>query len=73
MKQIIVVVNTGISNIKQATDNAIESEPGSVALVDGVIHYHWWYIPYIYGKYWYEVEGTPLIDPKLREELTTDK
>ena len=65
VKRIYMIIGTGMSNIKQATDNAIQSEPGAVALVDGVIHYHSWYIPYIYGEYWYEVEGTPLIDPKL--------
>ena len=46
-------------------DKAIESTPGAVGLLDGVINKHYWYIPYIYGEVSYEVEGTPLIDPAL--------
>jgi hypothetical protein len=41
--------------MKQAMDNAIESEAGMVALVDGVV----------YLKSWYQIEGTPLIDSSL--------
>ena len=44
---------------------AIESVPGAVALLDGVLTYKWFYIPYIYGEYTYVIEGTPLIDPAL--------
>ncbi len=72
IKHIIIIVPTGVSDIKQATDRAIEGTPGAVALVDGVINWHWWYIPYIYGRQWYQVEGTPLIDPKLLKELTAN-
>jgi hypothetical protein len=46
-------------------DNAIESVPGAVALLDGVLNHNFWYIPYIYGQESYDVEGTPLIDPLL--------
>ena len=51
--------------MKEAIDRAIESVPGAVALVDGVVTYSYFYIPYIYGQETYVVEGTPLIDPKL--------
>ena len=62
---IIVFIPTGTPNMKEAIDRAIESVPGAVALVDGVVSSHAWYIPYIYGQSRYLVEGTPLIDPAL--------
>lgn len=64
-KSIIILFPTGEPNAKEAMDQAIESVPGAVGLLDGVITKHGWYIPYIYGEFWYEVEGTPLIDPML--------
>jgi len=64
-KSIIILFPTGTPNAKEAMDKAIESIPGAVGLVDGVITQHSWYIPYIYGEAWFEVEGTPLIDPLL--------
>ena len=63
--QIIIVIPTGMPSTKEAMDRAIESEPGAVALLDGVVTQSSWYIPYIYGKTTIKVEGTPLIDPKL--------
>jgi hypothetical protein len=60
----IVIIPTGTINFKQAIDRAIESTPGCVALLDGVIYTKTWYIPYIYGRETAIVEGTPLIDPK---------
>ena len=62
---IIIFIPTGTPNIKEAIDRAIETVPGAVALVDGVVSYKSWYIPYIFGKAMYIVEGTPLIDPQL--------
>lgn len=62
---IIIFIPTGVPNVKEAIDRAIESVPGAVALVDGVVSYRSFYIPYIYGEESYIVEGTPLIDPKL--------
>ncbi|MGZ8942802.1 MAG: hypothetical protein ACXW00_08555 [Methylobacter sp.] len=66
-KHIIIFIPTGIPNAKEAMDNAIESVPGAVGLVDGVITQYSWYIPYIYGQTWIEVEGTPLIDPLYKQ------
>lgn len=66
-KAIIIFIPTGIPNAKEAMDNAIESVPGAVGLLDGVITQHSWYIPYIYGESWVEVEGTPLVDPLLKK------
>ena len=64
-KPIIVIVPTGQPDAKEALDRAIESTPGAVALLDGVLTYKQYYIPYIYGESTYIVEGTPLIDPAL--------
>ncbi|MCX7082533.1 MAG: hypothetical protein NT008_04155 [Methylococcales bacterium] len=64
-KSIVIFIPTGVPNVKEALDKAIESTPGAVGLVDGVITHYSWYIPYIYGENWYEVDGTPLIDPVL--------
>ena len=61
----IIVIPTGTVNVKEALDRAIESTPGCVALLDGVIYMKFWYIPYIYGMQSATVEGTPLIDPSL--------
>jgi hypothetical protein len=62
---IIIFIPTGTPNIKEAIDRAIESVPGAIALLDGVVTAKGWWIPYIYGESAYVVEGTPLIDPKL--------
>jgi len=64
-RSIIFLIPAGEPNAKEAMDKAIESTPGAVGLLDGVINKHYWYIPYIYGEVSYEVEGTPLIDPAL--------
>ncbi len=61
----IVIFPTGTVNIKEAVDKAIESTPGCVALLDGVIYTKFWWIPYIYGQQSATIEGTPLIDPSL--------
>ena len=68
-RPIIVIVPLGYPDGKEALDKAIESYPGAVALVDGVFTYKWFYIPYIYGKYKYVIEGTPLYDPALKASL----
>lgn len=60
---IIIFIPTGVPNMKTALDRAIESVPGAVALVDGVVYAdNWWFIV---GANSYIVEGTPLIDPNL--------
>lgn len=62
----ITIIPTGIyPNPEEALDRAIESVPGGVALVDGVLTRKYYYIPLIYGKDWYEVEGSVLVDPTL--------
>lgn len=64
-KPIILIIPTGTPNIKEAMDRAIESQPGAVAILDGVVTHTFWWIPYIYGTNTIKVEGTPLIDPRL--------
>lgn len=54
------------SGANNALDKAIESQPGRVALVDGVITRKWFYIPLIYGCHGYEVQGNVLVEPRLR-------
>lgn len=58
---IIFLIPCGSPDMKEAIDNAIEKIPGCVGLADGVLYSKWWYIPYIYGVSWYEIEGTPVI------------
>ncbi|MBL7973754.1 MAG: hypothetical protein JNJ85_02505 [Candidatus Kapabacteria bacterium] len=65
MMHLIIIIPTGTASIKEALDRAIESTPGCVALLDGVVYSKFWYIPYIYGQQSAVVEGTPLIDPSL--------
>lgn len=63
MAHLIIFIPTNIIRIDQAIDNTIESIPGCVALLDGVVYSKIWWIPYIYGQQRYVVEATPLIDP----------
>ena len=60
-RHVIVFIPTGSPDLKEAIDDAIEKTPNCVALLDGVVYSKFWYIPYIYGQFWYQVEGTPLI------------
>ena len=64
-KYMIIIIPTGQPNMKEAIDRAIESVPGAIALVDGVLSITSWYIPCLYGETYYAVEGTALIDPSL--------
>ncbi|HAK95372.1 MAG TPA: hypothetical protein DCM87_10300 [Planctomycetes bacterium] len=60
---IIIFIPTGVPNMKEAVDRAIEKVPGGIALVDGVLSsYGWWFL---YGQQAYIIEGTPLVDPAL--------
>ena len=61
-RAIIVFIPTGSVELKEALDAAIEKVPGCVGLADGVVYYSWWYIPYIYGEYYYKIEGTPILE-----------
>ena len=58
--------------IEDAVNRAIEKVPGGVALVDAVVRYRSWYIPFIYGQNGFTVEGTVLVDPALAENADLD-
>jgi hypothetical protein len=57
----ILIIPTGIPNLKTAIDRTIEKNPKSVALVDGVVYYKWWSC-ILFGRSGYVVEGTQLLD-----------
>jgi len=64
MYLIVIIPTKAKIDVKEALDQAIQSVPGAVALVDGVIYHEFDY--YILGAYEaFMVEGTPLIDPSL--------
>ena len=58
------MIPTGIPNMKEAVDRALEKVPGAVALVDGVVSSKFaFYLVVMWTGY--AVEGTPLIDPSF--------
>lgn len=64
VSHVVLIIPTGVPNMKEAIDKALERIPGAVALVDGVVYSKFWTI-LVYGQSSYVVEGTPLIDPSL--------
>ncbi len=63
---IIVVVPTGFPDMVEAMNRTIEQEKNAVGLANVTIKRGKWYIPYIYGRQYIEVEGNPIyeIDPQ---------
>jgi hypothetical protein len=61
--KIAIIFPLGIPSAKEAMDKAIQTVPGCVALVDGVLEHEYFYLYFGYFKY--RVKGTCLIDPKL--------
>lgn len=60
---IIFIIPTKLwVNMKEAMDNAIEKSPQAVGLSNVTVKYGEWYIPFIYGQFWYEVEGNPVYE-----------
>jgi ribosomal protein L35AE/L33A len=61
----------GAPNLKEATDQAIESAGGEYdALIDGVIYQkRKWY--FLFGKFGYEVEGTPIVSKDIGDAVQT--
>ena len=55
-KQIIVIFPTGTPSIKDAVDDLLKKGNGDL-VTNAVIHYNWYYIPYIYGEFSYEISG----------------
>lgn len=62
---IIIMIPTGIPNLETAVDNAIQTIPGGVALLDAVVESHYFYIPLLYGQSGYTVTGNVLVDPAI--------
>lgn len=60
---IIQITATSQPTIKEALDKAIESIPGCIGLIDGVV-YSGGLFTGLYNTVYYEIEGTPIIDPK---------
>ena len=57
---------TGMANMKQATDNAIQSAPGAVGLSNVVLYNTSVWIPLLYANGGYRIEGDPVF-PKNKQ------
>ena len=72
MYHIIIFIPTKNIKIEDAIDNALKKVPGAIALVDAVLRSNSWYIPYIYGRGGYHIEGNILLDPKYAASVDED-
>ena len=61
---IILFIPTGQPNMEEAMDNAIEQRAGAVGLSNVTVKSGFWWIPYIYGQSWFEIEGNPVYEAK---------
>lgn len=59
---IVIFIPTGTPNMKEAMDNAIEQREGAIGLSNVKVKSGSWYIPYIYGQSYFEVEGNPIYE-----------
>lgn len=63
----VLYIPIGMPNMKDAIDRAIESAPGAIGLVDGVVKQSsWWAL--LYGQNKYIVEGTPLYPDNIADD-----
>ena len=53
---IVILFPIGTPNLENAIDDALKSVGGDL-MIDAVLKYNYWYIPYIYGVQRYSVEG----------------
>ena len=61
-KHIIIFFPTGIPDMKEAIDNAIEKNgPNCVGLSNATLERKWLYIPFIYGQESFVAEGDPIM------------
>lgn len=60
-KYSILGFSTGIPNLKEAIDKAIENKNGAVGLANVKIRAGTW-TAILFGKMWYEVEGNPIYE-----------
>jgi hypothetical protein len=65
---IIFIIPVGQAHPKMALDRAIESIPGCVALLDGVLSSTVFMLPPLFATFQYNVEGTCLIDPVIMKK-----
>lgn len=57
---IIFFIPTGVPNLKETVDRALESKNAYMLTNARIKHFFFW-IPYIYGQVKYEVRGNPVI------------
>ena len=55
-EHIIILVPTGQATLDEALDRALEAKQANL-LLDAVVNWHFFYIPYIYGRECWNVEG----------------
>ena len=61
-KHVIIFFPTGIPDMKEAIDNAIEKNgPNCVGLANATLERKWFYIPFIYGQESFVAEGDPIM------------
>ena len=53
---IIFIPTSGDPTLDEALDRALEPKQANL-LLDAVVKWHWFYIPYIYGQKCWKVEG----------------
>lgn len=69
-KHVIFFFPTGIPNMKEAMDNAIEKTPNAVGLSNVTVKLGNWYIPLLYGQHYYEIEGNPIFEDDSKKSLS---
>lgn len=62
MTHIVILFPTGLPNMKAAMFNAIEQKLGAVGLSNVTVKRGGFYIPFIYGQDYFEVEGNPIYE-----------
>ena len=55
-RSIICIFPLGNPDLEEAVSDALIKSSGDVML-DAEVYYKWWYIPFIYGQFGYEVIG----------------
>jgi len=71
IKRIYFIFPMGYPSFQEATNNAISSAPGAIALSDGVIEESFWWIPYIYGQYKTKASGYPVYQDRLQNKSSS--
>lgn len=53
---VIIIPTSGVATIDEALDRALEPTNANL-LVNGTVAYHYYYIPYVYGRACWTAEG----------------